>query len=49
VIPIDRIGAVRMDTTHPAALEALAQCGRAEGYVQRARPEVLQFLRRDRD
>ena len=49
VIPIDRIGAVRMDTTHPAALEALAQCGRAEGLVQRARPEVQQFLQRDRD
>lgn len=44
VIPIDQIGAVRMDTTHPAALEALVNCGRAEGQIQLSNPDIRQFL-----
>jgi hypothetical protein len=44
LIPIDQIGAVRMDTTHPAALEALVSCGRTEGLNQLRKSEIRQFL-----
>jgi len=43
-IPFDVVGPVRMDTTHPAALELLSSCGRQEGQRQLAQPEVRQFL-----
>lgn len=44
VIPWEATGPVRMDTTHPAALELLSRCGREEGQRQLRDSAVQRFM-----
>ncbi|MEY4172378.1 MAG: hypothetical protein RL485_748, partial [Bacteroidota bacterium] len=43
-VPWAELGPVRMDTTHPAALEFLSASGSAEGVRQLQNPSVRAFI-----